>query len=296
MKYRSKKRRRPLVPVLAVLAALGIAFAVPDSGEKPVESQKVQQAEDGEQAGSRRKSAGRASGGSTGESSPAGKAENAAPVPVGDQEAETAVSFNLSQVPAYAGNPAYVVNGNVPFFSEADLTTAPFENYSPLDALGRCGTAYANVCRDIMPTEPRGEIGLDAGADDYLTKPFAMKELLARVRSITRRKGEVTDNELSFGDLTLDRFSYTLSCGTESVRLQNKEFQLMEMLLKNPGQIFSADQFMDKIWGYDSDTEMSVVWVYISYLRKKLSKIGSTVKITATRGVGYSLSADEGGE
>lgn len=159
MKYRSKKRRRPLVPVLAVLAALGIAFAVPDSGEKPVESQKVQQAEDGEQAGSRRKSAGRASGGSTGESSPAGKAENAAPVPVGDQEAETAVSFNLSQVPAYAGNPAYVVNGNVPFFSEADLTTAPFENYSPLDALGRCGTAYANVCRDIMPTEPRGEIG-----------------------------------------------------------------------------------------------------------------------------------------
>ena len=135
--------------------------------------------------------------------------------------------------------------------------------------------------------------GLDAGADDYLTKPFAMKELLARVRSVTRRKGEVTDNELSFGDLTLDRFSYTLSCGTESVRLQNKEFQLMEMLLKNPGQIFSADQFMDKIWGYDSDTEMSVVWVYISYLRKKLSKIGSTVKITATRGVGYSLALGE---
>ncbi len=135
--------------------------------------------------------------------------------------------------------------------------------------------------------------GLDAGADDYLTKPFAMKELLARVRSVTRRKGEVTDNELTYGDLKLDRFSYTLSCGENSVRLQNKEFQMMEMLMQSPGQLFSAEQFMDKIWGYDTDTELNVVWVYISYLRKKLTNIGSTVKIAATRGVGYSLALGE---
>ena len=135
--------------------------------------------------------------------------------------------------------------------------------------------------------------GLDAGADDYLTKPFAMKELLARVRSITRRKGEVTDNELSYEDIKLDRFSYVLSCGEKNVKLQNKEFQMLEMLMKNPGQLFSADQFMDKIWGYDTDTELNVVWVYISYLRKKLTSVGSHVKIAATRGVGYYLEKGE---
>lgn len=129
--------------------------------------------------------------------------------------------------------------------------------------------------------------GLDAGADDYLTKPFAMKELLARLRSITRRQGEVTDNVIEFSNLKLDRSTFMISTETDSLRLANKEFQMLEMLLSNPGQIISTEQFMDKIWGYDSETELNVVWVYVSYLRKKLSKIGAKVNIKAARGVGY---------
>ena len=130
-------------------------------------------------------------------------------------------------------------------------------------------------------------LGLDTGADDYLTKPFAMKELFARLRAITRRSGEVADNVLTFKDLSLDCSSYTLSCGDKNVALPNKEFQMMEMLMRNPGQIFSQDRFMDRIWGLDTDTDLSVVWVYISYLRKKMQSIGSGVKIKATRNVGY---------
>jgi DNA-binding response OmpR family regulator len=131
--------------------------------------------------------------------------------------------------------------------------------------------------------------GLDSGADDYLTKPFAMQELLARVRAITRRNGEVQGQTLSYSDLTLIRSNFTLTCGDKSIALSNKEFQMLEMMITNPKQIISQDQFMDKIWGLDSETEMSVVWVYISYLRKKLKDINSHVSIKATRNVGYSL-------
>lgn len=132
-------------------------------------------------------------------------------------------------------------------------------------------------------------LGLDAGADDYLTKPFAMKELLARIRSITRRVGEVTGNTLQFGDLSLDANTYILSCGKQSISLPNKEFQMLEMMMRNPSQILSQDQFMDRIWGLDSETDLSVVWVNISYLRKKIAKLESKVSIKVTRNVGYSL-------
>lgn len=131
--------------------------------------------------------------------------------------------------------------------------------------------------------------GLDAGADDYLTKPFAMKELLARIRAMTRRQSDTTDNLLCFGNITLDRASYQLSGPKASFRLSGKEFQMLEMLMINPGQVISVEQFMEKIWGFDSETENNVVWVYISYLRKKLSSLEADVVIKATRGVGYSL-------
>ena len=135
--------------------------------------------------------------------------------------------------------------------------------------------------------------GLDAGADDYLTKPFAMKELLARLRAITRRQGEVTDQIMEFSNLKLDRSTFMISTEKDSLRLANKEFQMLEMLLSNPGQIISTDQFMDKIWGYDTETELNVVWVYVSYLRKKLSKIGAKVNIKAARGVGYLVETED---
>ena len=131
--------------------------------------------------------------------------------------------------------------------------------------------------------------GLDAGADDYLGKPFAMKELLARVRAMTRRREGLTDNLLTIGNLSLNRLTFELSVGEEKVRLANKDFQMMEMLMVNPGQIISTERFMEKIWGYDSETEISVVWVYVSNLRKRLAALGADVEIKAVRNQGYSL-------
>lgn len=131
--------------------------------------------------------------------------------------------------------------------------------------------------------------GLDAGADDYLGKPFAMKELLARVRAMTRRQSGLTDNVLTVGNLNLDRSSFDLFVGDDRIHLANKDFQMMEMLMVNPGQILSTERFMEKIWGYDSDTEINVVWVYISNLRKKLISLGADQEIRAVRNQGYSL-------
>lgn len=131
--------------------------------------------------------------------------------------------------------------------------------------------------------------GLDTGADDYLAKPFATKELLARIRAMTRRQSGVTDTVLHFGNLSLNRATFELSSEKGAFRLANKEFQMLEMLMANPGNVISTERFMEKVWGYDSDAEINVVWVYISYLRKKLATLSGSTQIKATRNVGYSL-------
>ena len=131
--------------------------------------------------------------------------------------------------------------------------------------------------------------GLDTGADDYLPKPFAASELLARIRAMLRRKVDYQHDIIKYSDIELDRSAMTITCGDKSVSLNNKAFQLIEMLVEHPGAVLSIDQIMERIWGWDSDAEVNVVWVNISTLRKKLTEIGAHLKIKAIRGVGYSL-------
>ena len=133
--------------------------------------------------------------------------------------------------------------------------------------------------------------GLDSGADDYLTKPFVTAELLARVRAISRRQPDLTGTNLVFQDLELNRADYILSGPNGETRLANKEYQIMDMLMANSGQVIPTERFMEKIWGYDSEAEINVVWVNISGLRKKIAELGAHVQIKAARGVGYILEA-----
>lgn len=131
--------------------------------------------------------------------------------------------------------------------------------------------------------------GLDAGANDYLAKPFHSKELLARIRAMTRVQTGQTGSILKMGNVALNRAAFELSTSKGSFRLANKEFQMIELMMSNPGVLISAERFMEKIWGYDSEAEINVVWVYISYLRKKLAALQADIQIKVTRSVGYSL-------
>lgn len=131
--------------------------------------------------------------------------------------------------------------------------------------------------------------GLENGADDYLPKPFDSREFVARVRALTRRSGTYIPSVISTGNVTLDRSSFELKCGDSCIRLGNKEFQMLEMLMRQRGRPISTEQFMESIWGYDSEAEINVVWAYISYLRRKLESAGADIRISARRGQGYVL-------
>ena len=132
-------------------------------------------------------------------------------------------------------------------------------------------------------------VGLDSGADDYLTKPFASKELLARLRALTRRGEQLTENVVKVGNISLNRSSFELFSDGGSFRLANKEYQMIEMLMVNQNQLIPTEKFMERIWGYDSEAEINVVWVHISFLRKKLQQLNANIQIKANRNMGYSL-------
>lgn len=131
--------------------------------------------------------------------------------------------------------------------------------------------------------------GLDSGADDYLSKPFAITELLARMRALLRRNENYLSDVFTYGNLSLDVTSYELSTSFGKVRLSNKEFQLMSCLMRNPQHIFSAEELMEKVWGWEADAETNVIWTYITYLRRKMEHLNANVQITSIRSVGYHL-------
>ncbi len=131
--------------------------------------------------------------------------------------------------------------------------------------------------------------GLEAGADDYLPKPFATSELIARVKALGRRSENYNDSVQSIGNIVLDSNKYEMSVGKKSVKLTNKEFQLIELFVLHPGQAFSTEHLMEKIWGYDTESDIDVVWTTIGYVRKKLRQIKANVEIKTMRGIGYAL-------
>lgn len=188
------------------------------------------------------------------------------------------------------GNDAlqYLVNGDY----DAAILDIMMPGASGLDVLREIRKRGIGI--PVMMLTALGEMddrvtGFDSGADDYLPKPFAGRELVSRVRALLRRTETFTPDVYTFGDVRLDSGTYQLSCGTKSVRLGNKGFQVMQMLMRHPNKIISADEFMEHIWGWDSDAEINVVFTNISFLRKNLAQIGSKVKIRVVRNAGYHL-------
>ncbi len=131
--------------------------------------------------------------------------------------------------------------------------------------------------------------GLDCGADDYLTKPFSTEELLARVRALSRRTGDIILDEVRYGDLSLNLNNYILSAGEKAIRVGHKEFEILKMMISNPTQVFSKEEIITRVWGYLSDAEDNNVEVYISFIRKKLMFLQSKVRINTVRKIGYHL-------
>ena len=182
----------------------------------------------------------------------------------------------------YAGTGAY----------DAIILDIMMPKLSGLEVLARLREGGINT--PVMLLTALGEkddrvAGFNTGADDYLPKPFAPDELLARVRAMLRRTGDYKPSVLRFGGLELDCGSSVLRCGERAERLSGREFQVMELFMRSPRMILSAERIMERVWGWEAEAEISVVWVHISNLRKKLSAVGSTVVIRASRGLGYSL-------
>ena len=171
-----------------------------------------------------------------------------------------------------------------------DVMLPKLDGFTVLRRLREAGNAVP-----VLMLTARSEVsdkvqGLDCGADYYLTKPFEPRELLACVRALTRRQPELrSTDELEFGDLRLDKGSFTLSSGERSVRLSRKEFDVMELLMLNQNLVLTKEKLLVKIWGYESNAEDNNVEVYISFLRKKLDHLRSSVKIKTIRMVGYCL-------
>ena len=136
-------------------------------------------------------------------------------------------------------------------------------------------------------------LGLESGADDYLPKPFATKELIARIKALGRRSESYSDSVKAAGNLVLDGNRYEMRVGDQVVNLTNKEFQLMELFINHPGYVFSTDHLMEKIWGYETGSELDVVWTHIGYVRKKLRSLNANVEIRTIRGAGYALEVAE---
>jgi len=170
-----------------------------------------------------------------------------------------------------------------------DVMMPKADGFEVLKRLRKTGNAVPVLMLTAKSDVEDKVTGLDLGADDYLTKPFAANELLARIRAITRRKDDVKDNVLKFGDIRLDRESFELIGNKGKTLLTSKEFQIMQEFMRYPSKVISSEQFMEKVWGYDSDAEITVVWTYISYLRKKLKQIGAQTGIKAVRNIGYIL-------
>ena len=200
---------------------------------------------------------------------------------------------NYSVDAVYNGEDAlgYIEAGNYDVIV-LDIMMPKLDGFGVLSALRTSGNNIPVLILSAKSEVDDKVLGLDSGANYYLTKPFDTKELLAALRAITRGREE-TDSRITFGNLLLDRATYELSSPTSSFRLANKEFQMMEMLMSNPHRLIPTERFLEKIWGYDSNAEINVVWVYISYLRKKLLALGASVNIKASRNVGYSLEENE---
>lgn len=158
---------------------------------------------------------------------------------------------------------------------------------------------HAGVRTPILMLTAKAEVddkvsGLDSGADDYLTKPFQTKELLARLRALGRRNVDTPDRSLTYGDISLDTNTSTLTCteNNQSVRLSEKEYRILEYLISNNSQILTREQLAVKIWGFDSEAEYNNVEVYMSFVRKKLTFVGAKTGIKAVRGIVYELRYD----